>query len=56
VVSNPAASALGRMLLRYFRHHGIPVINIVRRYVKLNHSEIEISTTKRNAFLIFAGK
>ncbi|KAL4459927.1 hypothetical protein ABPG74_003453 [Tetrahymena malaccensis] len=36
VVSNPAASALGRMLQRYFRLHGIPVINIVRRQEQLD--------------------
>jgi len=31
VISNPGASALGRMLYRLLTHHGIPVINIVRR-------------------------
>lgn len=36
VISNPAASALGRMLLRYFRYHGIPVINIVRRQEQMD--------------------
>lgn len=31
VISNPGASALGRMLYRLLKHHGIPCINIVRR-------------------------
>ncbi len=31
IVSNAAAGALGRMIDRLGRHHGIPVINIVRR-------------------------
>ncbi len=31
VVNTAAASALGRMMIRYFRTNGIKVINIVRR-------------------------
>jgi NADPH2:quinone reductase len=31
IVSNAAASALGRMIVRLGRRHGVPVINIVRR-------------------------
>lgn len=31
MISNPGASALGRMLHRLMKYHGIPVINIVRR-------------------------
>lgn len=31
VISNPGASALGRMLYRICKNHNIPVINIVRR-------------------------
>lgn len=31
VVHSAAASALGRMMVRYFKLHGVKVINIVRR-------------------------
>ncbi|KAL4506569.1 hypothetical protein ABPG72_000140 [Tetrahymena utriculariae] len=31
VVQSAAASALGRMMVRYFKQHGVEVINIVRR-------------------------
>lgn len=41
VISNPAASALGRMLYRLLNHHGVPVINIVRRKELANQLRIE---------------
>ena len=31
VVSTAAASALGRMMVRYFQNNGVQVINVVRR-------------------------